>query len=435
MANRSLTLAKKLALLILIASIVSGLFFLILQTISNQMIERYLSSEAYIKQQSAVFVEKFAGYVAANQLSSTDRDAFSEWTKKEENILLMIYKDNVLQYDSMYTAEDESGYGVEAETQFAKRNSYPVMFSDGKGDVIIDGFFSSRYFNLAYTIELLAAAIIFLSIVLLGIRSSLVYLRTINDDIHILEGGELEYTMTVRGYDELAMIAESIEELRKAFLGKLQAIEALQAESRSLVTEMSHDMRTPLTSLIMYLEFARNEQEKLSPDTRSYMNNAYGKALQLKNLSDNMFAYFLLDKEKEVELETLSVHEALYDVLSDLVGVLQQENFRIHTTGGLPDAHITVNMEDIGRVFDNLLSNLLKYADRHEEIGITYLFDQEVFEIHIRNTVKSVEAPVESTKLGEKIMDKMMSRMMGQFSISNDGITYESVLRFWNIKM
>ncbi|MBD0378523.1 hypothetical protein ICC18_00100 [Paenibacillus sp. WST5] len=44
---------------------------------------------------------------------------------------------------------------------------------------------------------------VFLSIVLLGIRSSLVYLRKINDEIHILEGGELEYTMTIQGYDEV----------------------------------------------------------------------------------------------------------------------------------------------------------------------------------------------------------------------------------------
>ncbi len=67
-----------------------------------------------------------------------------------------------------------------------------------------------------------------------------------------------------KGHDELAMIAKSIEDLRKAFLDKLKAIEELQAESR-LVTEMSHDMRTPLTSLIMNLEFAKKKEAKRVP--------------------------------------------------------------------------------------------------------------------------------------------------------------------------
>ncbi|MCZ8517855.1 MULTISPECIES: HAMP domain-containing sensor histidine kinase [Paenibacillus] len=434
MSYRRLSLTKKLALLILTASMVSGLSFLIMQAISDEWIDRHLESETYFEQQSSEYVKKFAEYVDANGLSSTDRDAFAAWTKKEKIILLTIYKDQVLQFDSVYTAGDESAYGVESESQYAKKHSSPVLFSDGQGDVIIDGFFASRYYDAAFALEVLASTAIFLSIVLTGIRRSLAYLKTIHEEIHILEGGDLEYAMTIRGHDELAMIAGSIEELRKAFLGKLLAIEALQAESRSLVTEMSHDMRTPLTSLMMYLEFARKEKDKLSPEASSYITNAYGKALQLKSLSDNLFAYFLLDKEQEAELETLSAQEAIYDLMSDLVGVLRQEQFLTRLTGELPDAYITVNMEYLGRVFDNLLSNLLKYAELHDEINISFVFDQEVFEIHIRNTIKATDASLESTRLGEKIIAKMMQHMLGQFSSSNDGLTYRTVLRFWNTK-
>lgn len=66
---------------------------------------------------------------------------------------------------------------------------------------------------------------------LVGIRRSLRYLQTIREEIHILEGGELDYEMTVKGHDELAMIANSIEDLRTAFLDKLHAIDDLQEES------------------------------------------------------------------------------------------------------------------------------------------------------------------------------------------------------------
>lgn len=433
--HRKYTLAKKLALLILAAAIVSGIVFLTLQKITNDLIDGYLSSDEYYEQESAKYIQKFSRYVSENGLSSTDRKAFGEWVKKENYINLTIFNDQVLQYDSIYSATDESAYGKEKMTQYAEHHSYPVQFSDGKGRVMVDGFYSSRYHDLAFTLELLGATLIFLLIVLLGIRKSLRYLQTIHQEIHILEGGELDYEMTVKGHDELAMIAKSIEDLRKAFLDKLQAIDDLQEESRSLVTEMSHDMRTPLTSLMMNLEFAKKEETGADTQKDQYIASAYGKALQLKNLSDNLFAYFLLDKEHESELETVAVKEVIYDLLSDQVAILHQENFKVHLLGELPDSYINVNVELLGRVFDNVMSNLRKYADPKKDINLTFLSDQEIFEIHISNAINETNDTQESTGLGERSIKRMMSRMHGQFESIERNDVYYIVLRFWNIKM
>ncbi|GLJ00934.1 HAMP domain-containing sensor histidine kinase [Bacillus sp. YKCMOAS1] len=433
--HRKYTLAKKLALLILAAAIVSGIVFLTLQKITNDLIDGYLSSDEYYEQESAKYIQKFSRYVSENELSSTDRKAFGEWVKKENYINLTIFNDQVLQYDSIYSAADESAYGKEKMTQYAKHHSYPVQFSDGKGRVMVDGFYSSRYHDLAFTLELLGATLIFLLIVLLGIRKSLRYLQMIHQEIHILEGGELDYEMTVKGHDELAMIAKSIEDLRKAFLDKLQAIDELQEESRSLVTEMSHDMRTPLTSLMMNLEFAKKEETGADTRKDQYIASAYGKALQLKNLSDNLFAYFLLDKEHEFELETVAVKEVIYDLLSDQVAILHQENFKVHLLGELPDSYINVNVELLGRVFDNVMSNLRKYADPKKDINLTFLSDQEIFEIHVSNAIKETKVTPESNGLGERSIKRMITRMHGQFESIERNDVYYIVLRFWNIKM
>ncbi|MBD3860942.1 HAMP domain-containing histidine kinase [Bacillus sp. 28A-2] len=435
MAHRKYTLTKKLALLILVAAIVSGTVFLTLQKITDHLIEEYLSSDEYYKEESARYIQTFSRYVSENELSSMDRKAFGEWVKKENYINLTIFKDQVLQYDSIYSAADESAYGKDKVTQYAQHHSYPVQFSDGEGLVMVDGFYSSRYHDLAFTLELLGATLIFLIIVLLGIRKSLRYLQTIHQEIHILEGGELDYEMTVKGHDELAMIAKSIEDLRKAFLDKLQAIDELQEESRSLVTEMSHDMRTPLTSLIMNLEFAKKEGAGADTRKDQYIASTYGKALQLKHLSDNLFAYFLLDKEHESELETVAVREVIYDLLSDQIAILHQEQFRVHLLGELPDSFINVNVEELGRVFDNVMSNLRKYADPKKDINMTFLSDQEVFEIHVSNAIKEMDVTPESNGLGERSITRMMSRMQGEFESKKRNDTYYIVLRFWNMKM
>lgn len=132
-----------------------------LQKITDHLIEGYLSSDEYYKEESARYIQTFSRYVSEHELTSTDRKAFGEWVKKEDYINLTVYKDEVLQYDSIYSVADESAYGKEKVTDYAKRHSYPVQFSDGEGRVMVDGFYSSRYHDLAFTLELLGATLIF----------------------------------------------------------------------------------------------------------------------------------------------------------------------------------------------------------------------------------------------------------------------------------
>ncbi|MGA3882011.1 sensor histidine kinase, partial [Bacillus pumilus] len=95
------------------ATVVSGLVFWTLQKITNDLIDGYLSSDEYYEEESDRYIQKFSHYVSENELSSTDRKAFGEWVKKENDINLTIFKDEVLQYDSIYSAADESVYGKE----------------------------------------------------------------------------------------------------------------------------------------------------------------------------------------------------------------------------------------------------------------------------------------------------------------------------------
>ncbi|MCQ4087816.1 HAMP domain-containing sensor histidine kinase [Saccharibacillus sp. JS10] len=428
-------LTGKLTLLIAIALLVSGTVFAISQKVTDDLINNYLNSNEYYEKESARYIERFSNYVSSQRLSTSDRQAFEEWAKKENYILLSISKNGILQFDSTYSKSDESAYGKEKVSQYHQNHSRNVAFSDGEAQVMIDGFYSSRYFGLAFVIELLGATLIFLTIILLGIRKSLNYLKKIHQEIHILEGGELDYQMTVKGNDELARIAESIEGLRKAFLGKLRAIEDLQKESRDLVTEISHDMRTPLTSLMMYLEFAKKERGEAPIEEKAgYVDNAYQKALQLKSMSDNLFAYFLLDKEAEAELETVAVKEVIYDLMSDQIAILHQEHFDVSISGELPDTYMDVSMEELGRVFDNLMSNLLKYADPKEKIHIIFTGNQETFEIRIHNKIKKTNTSIESNRLGERSIGRMMNRMQAQFKSTQEDEEYLILLRFWNTK-
>lgn len=87
-------------------------------------------------------------------------------------------------------------------------------------------------------------------------------------------------------------------------------------------------------------------------------------------------------------------------------------------------------MENIGRVFDNFLSNILKYADREQKINLFTYIEDNHFVICVENKLKINNESVESYKLGEKIIEKVMHRMIGQFSSSEDQENYKIILKF-----
>lgn len=81
--HRKFTLTNKLAMLIMAAAVVSGVFFVTAQKITNELIDRYLSSDEYYQEQSAKYIHKFSKYVSAHELTTSDRKAFDDWVKKK----------------------------------------------------------------------------------------------------------------------------------------------------------------------------------------------------------------------------------------------------------------------------------------------------------------------------------------------------------------
>ena len=85
------------------------------------------------------------------------------------------------------------------------------------------------------------------------------------------------------------MLAESVNEFRKSMLEQMAMIEQLERSSRLTLAEIAHDLRTPLTSLIMYLDFAQKEIEGRETTAELYLARAREKSARLKNLLDQNY--------------------------------------------------------------------------------------------------------------------------------------------------
>ena len=147
-----------------------------------------------------------------------------------------------------------------------------------------------------------------------------------------------------------------LEESRRQFV-KLQRAE--QA-NRQLLTDLSHDVRTPLASLIGYLESLNAGNAK---DREEYLRVAYGKALDLQELTDMLFQWFrLASDEQRYERKAYDINELTREALVEHIPALEKKN--ISFSVNIPEDEWPVMMDQVayGRILNNLLSNAVKHG-------------------------------------------------------------------------
>ncbi|WP_346937045.1 histidine kinase dimerization/phospho-acceptor domain-containing protein [Clostridium sp.] len=100
----------------------------------------------------------------------------------------------------------------------------------------------------------------------------------LKSEIKILEGGNLTHEITINGDDELSSLAQGINEMRKSFIGRLESEDKARLANSELITAMSHDLRTPLTVLVGYLDIIKYNKYKTDENLRQYIHNSREKA-------------------------------------------------------------------------------------------------------------------------------------------------------------
>lgn len=143
------------------------------------------------------------------------------------------------------------------------------------------------------TICFFACIIIFIVIFLVLFGQKIAYLLTIIDGIERLREAEMDFEIALEGNDELTQLAESINFLSRSQRELQEKEQAFHAEREELIHSLSHDIRTPLTSILSYSEYMESRDTLTEENFREYLGLVRKKAEQIKTLSE-----LLLGKER-----------------------------------------------------------------------------------------------------------------------------------------
>ena len=431
--NQKHGLAKQFTALILLSGLCSALLLVGMQYALNKALRAYFSREEVQQRIATEQLADLQAYIDENQLASTDWKEIDEWSHRHRNTMLGFYREGEEPYFSMpriYQGREDAQPGGQFQPfEWLSFNS--VRFSDGEAAVALYYNGVNAYYGIGCEILLGVVIVLFPAFFLFGSRKIIRYIVQLSEEIQAMEGGDLDHPITIRGADELTTLARCLDSMRITLRTQQQEEAEASAKVKSLITEMSHDLRTPLTTLLLYTEILRSHKYDDKAQENDYLNKIDTKARQIKQLSDNLFEYALVTRDTVVTLDPPARFSAiLEEPLTDLIDHLQQRGFLCRLELGSDDPLLTVRSQYVRRILDNVTSNILKYADPEQEICIRFVREADKAGLTFRNGTLPVPPSAESTKVGLTSMETMMDKMHGVFRVEQGSGWFRVTLLF-----
>lgn len=249
----------------------------------------------------------------------------------------------------------------------------------------------------------------------------------------VLMAGDLDHSIHIKGKDELSGLGEDIERLRQSVLSRLEGERQAVGANNTLITSLSHDLRTPLTKLTGYLDILSYGKYHDQTEHDEFLRLASEKAAQIKALTDQLFASAQVDAPAaglEQPPEAADGPSLLGQLLAEQCDDLQREGFNAQPPVFRQAFQLYLHTEDMVRIFDNLFSNLKKYADPAFPVTIRFQDDPAYVTLTFQNHILPAPDRADSHGLGVPTMKALTARTGGTLEISALNDIYTSILTF-----
>lgn len=203
-------------------------------------------------------------------------------------------------------------------------------------------------------------------------RYHLYQLDHIIGELHYIAQGHLEHRIPFRVNGNQQHVITSVNALVDTITQAMQEERASEKSKDELITNVSHDLRTPLTSIIGYLGLIEDHQYQSEEDIVKYSHIAYDKAKQMKNLVEDLFEYTKVQQHgAPVNLMTVDLGQLLEQVGASFELEADKKGMAINVSCEPTPLSITADPEKLGRLFSNLVANALKYGHGASYIHLT----------------------------------------------------------------
>ncbi|MCC0634604.1 sensor histidine kinase, partial [Clostridioides sp. ZZV15-6388] len=275
--------------------------------------------------------------------------------------------------------------------------------------------FMRVYYVEAIVIEVLftLVSIISYSSIYNFLSSKFNYINNISKNIKNIENGNLKYKLEVIGDDEISALSKSINNITDGLEAAVDANIKSERMKTELITNVSHDLKTPLTSILSYVDMLKNndfDKETIN----DYINILDKKSQRLKLLIEDIFeASKLSSGDVEFNITKTDIKELLIQSIVELEDKIQNSNLDFIIETPEESVFTMIDGKKTWRVFENLIGNILKYSMKNTRVYIDMFIKDENIIVTFKN--------ISNDKLNLKPEELIERFRRGDISRNTDG--------------
>lgn len=275
----------------------------------------------------------------------------------------------------------------------------------------------------------------------------LIYLDKIIIGSKAATEGKLNCNIEEKGRGHLRELAHDINNIRDGLRKSIESEMKSENMKTELITNVSHDLKTPLTSIINYIDLLKRENIG-SETAKDYINILDKKSQRLKVLIDDLFeASKATSGAMELNITKIDIVQLLKQSLGENDERFKNSNLSVKLD--IPDTKIFINGDGqrLYRVFENLISNIVKYSLSNTRVYIQMYVDDENKVVIIMRNISAYELDfcaneitnrfkrgdssrsTEGSGLGLAIAKSIVELHGGKFNIEVDGDLFKSIIR------
>lgn len=310
---------------------------------------------------------------------------------------------------------------------------HEIEMVDGTIFVSLTEYSQTLYLEISRLLSLVLAAAALAIVLINYFRIIIRRIKRLENDVNIVSHEDMNHVIVGKGNDELTNLSRNVEVMRNTMLENLKNEQEAREANTELITSISHDIRTPLTVLMGYVEMMKNHDG--SDETmQRYIAATETTAQRLKQLSDDMFRYSLAfgDAKKGITLEEYDARTLLEQLFSEHILLLREQGFEISNEqlgeGIREGSTVRTDAQNLMRIVDNIFSNLSKYADKDSPINITVSNLGDEIRIEFINKIRADGEVAESNGIGLKTCVRLASLIAKKFEYQRRGELFMSCL-------
>ncbi|GAA4841251.1 aminopeptidase AmpS [Paenibacillus vulneris] len=265
---------------------------------------------------------------------------------------------------------------------------YPVNYKGQKSYLIVSAIPEPHitYRKGESPMSILSAIAMFIFLFYFLTQRKMRYVEELAGGLRIIATGNLDYRVIERSEDELGSLARDMNLMVEDLQRRIEEERRNERLKNELITNVSHDLRTPLTLIMGYLRLLHDKGYETPEQAAGYVSIAYSKSEKLKALIDDLFEYTKLSN-RDVPLfkEGVPINDVLDQLLEEFVTMAEEQQLTIIRNIPKEKLFVRIDVDKMIRVFENLLTNAVKYSLKPGAVTVQVSRDHRYVTIRFSN--------------------------------------------------